>query len=219
MTKSTNGGSVTGGRQVEDYQQLTGGKGADSMSGRTFDTVNPYSGQVGARAADAGPEDIDAAVAAARVAFEGEWGASTGFERAALMRRPGDLVIEDAERLARLEVNDSGKLHREMVGQMKAMGGWCHDHAGRADKIEGHSVPTPNPDYLVHTTRVPVDVVAAITPGNSPLSLLTWKLAPALAAGCTMVVKPSEHSPIPTVVCASLLAEAGFPAGVLNVMG
>jgi aldehyde dehydrogenase (NAD+) len=134
------------------------------------------------------------------------------------MRRLGDLVGENAERLARLEVNDSGKLYREMVGQMRAMGGWYHYYAGLADKIEGRSIPTPNPDYLVYTTRLPVGVVAAITPWNSPLLLLTWKLAPALAAGCTMVVKPSEHAPISTVAFASLLVEAGFPSGVLNVI-
>ncbi|MCA2230279.1 aldehyde dehydrogenase [Nonomuraea aurantiaca] len=217
MTKPKSGSSVTG-EQVEAFGLLIGGRSTDSLSGRTFDSVNPYTGQVWARAADAGPEDVDAAVAAARAAFEGAWGALTGFERSALMRRLGDLVADNAERLARLEVSDSGKLYREMVGQMKAMGGWYHYYAGLADKIEGRSIPAPNPDYLVYTTRVPVGVVAAITPWNSPLLLLTWKLAPALAAGCTMVVKPSEHSPISTVVFASLLAEAGFPAGVLNVI-
>ncbi|MEV1170980.1 aldehyde dehydrogenase [Nonomuraea sp. NPDC049784] len=204
--------------EVELFQMLIGGKSTDALSGNTFDTVNPYTGRVWAKAADGGPEDVDAAVTAARAAFEGEWGALTGFERSVLMRRLGDLVAANAERLARLEVNDSGKLFREMVGQMRAMSGWYHYYAGLADKLEGRSIPTPNSDYLVYTTRVPVGVVAAITPWNSPLLLLTWKLAPALAAGCTMVVKPSEHSPVSTVVFASLLGEAGFPDGVLNVV-
>ncbi|WP_327287408.1 aldehyde dehydrogenase [Streptomyces sp. NBC_01198] len=212
------GGTTAGDQEITAHRLLIGGKPVDALSGRTFTTVNPYTGRVWATAADGGPEDVDAAVAAARAAFDGKWGALTGFQRAALMRRLGDLVADDAERLARLEVNDSGKLYREMVGQMKAMGGWYHYYAGLADKIEGRSIPTPNPDYLVYTTREPVGVVAAITPWNSPLLLLTWKLAPALAAGCTMVVKPSEHSPISTVVFASLLADAGFPAGVLNVV-
>ncbi|MFD1529752.1 aldehyde dehydrogenase family protein [Pseudonocardia aurantiaca] len=147
---------------------------------------------------DGGPEDVDAAVAAARAALEGEWGGLTGFARAALMRRFADLIGEHAERLARLEVNDSGKLYREMIGQLKGLGSWYHYYAGLADKIEGRQIPAPNPDYLVYTRREPVGVVAAITPWNSPLLLLTWKLAPALAAGCTVVVKPSEHSPAST---------------------
>ena len=142
----------------------------------------------------------------------------TGFQRAALMRRLADLITDHAERLAELEVNDSGKLYREMIGQAKGLGGWYLYFAGVADKLEGRQVPTPNPDYLVYTRREPVGVVAAITPWNSPLLLLTWKLAPALAAGCTIVVKPSEHSPVATLELARLIGEAGFPPGVVNVV-
>jgi acyl-CoA reductase-like NAD-dependent aldehyde dehydrogenase len=134
------------------------------------------------------------------------------------MHRLADLVGEHAERLARLEVNDSGKLYREMIGQMRGLGSWYHYYAGLADKIEGRQIPAPNPDYLVYTRREPVGVVAAITPWNSPLLLLTWKLAPALAAGCTAVVKPSEHSPVSTLAFVELAAEAGFPPGVVNVV-
>ncbi len=210
------GGLDTG--EVKAHQLLIGGRRIDALSGRTFDTVNPFTGKVWAKAADGGPEDVDAAVAAARAAFDGPWGALTGFERSALMHRLADLVADNAATLARLEVKDSGKLLREMVGQMKAMAAWYRYYAGVADKLEGRSIPTPSPDYLVYTTREPVGVVAAITPWNSPLLLLTWKLAPALAAGCTMVVKPSEHSPISTVVFGSLLERAGFPPGVLNVV-
>jgi aldehyde dehydrogenase (NAD+) len=204
--------------EVEVYPLLIDGKEIDAASGKTFGTANPYTGRTWAEAADRGPEDVDRAVAAARAAFDGAWGALTGFERAELMHRLGRVVADNAELLGRLEVNDSGKLLREMVGQVKAMAGWYHYFAGIADKLEGRSIPTPNPDYLVYTTREPVGVVAAITPWNSPLMLLTWKLAPALAAGCTMVVKPSEHSPISTLVFASLLERAGFPPGVLNAV-
>ncbi|MFJ9782333.1 aldehyde dehydrogenase family protein [Amycolatopsis sp. NPDC101161] len=146
-----------------------------------------------------------AAKAAARAVLDGEWGATTGFARAALLRRLGDLIGEHAERLARLEVNDSGKLYRAMIGQLTGLGGWYHYFAGLADKIEGRQIPAPNPDYLVYTRREPVGVVAAITPWNSPLLLLTWKLAPAPAAGCTVVVKPSEHSPVSTLGLAELI--------------
>ena len=204
--------------QLERFQMVIGGKAVDALSGRTFESQNPYTGAPWARVPDGGPEDIDAAVAAARAALDGEWGALTGFARAALLRRLGDLVTENADRLARLEVNDSGKLYREMFGQLNALGGWYHYYAGLADKIEGRQIPSPNPNYLVYTRREPVGVVGAITPWNSPLLLMTWKLAPALAAGCTVVVKPSEHSPVSSLGFAELFEQAGFPAGVVNVV-
>jgi aldehyde dehydrogenase (NAD+) len=204
--------------QLERFQMVIGGKAVDALSGRTFESQNPYTGGPWAQVPDGGPEDIDAAVAAARAALDGEWGAMTGFARAALLRRLGDLVTENADRLARLEVNDSGKLYREMFGQLNALGGWYHYYAGLADKIEGRQIPSPNPNYLVYTRREPVGVVGAITPWNSPLLLMTWKLAPALAAGCTVVVKPSEHSPVSSLGFAELFEQAGFPAGVVNVV-
>jgi acyl-CoA reductase-like NAD-dependent aldehyde dehydrogenase len=157
-------------------------------------------------------------VASARSAFDGEWGALTGFARAAIMRRCGDAVAANAERLARLEVNDSGKLLREMQGQLNALPQWFFYYSGLADKLEGRTVPPANPNYFAYTRRDPVGVVGAITPWNSPLLLLTWKLAPALAAGCTVVAKPSEHAPASTVAFAEILHEAGLPAGVLNVV-
>ncbi|MDT7676341.1 MAG: (Z)-2-((N-methylformamido)methylene)-5-hydroxybutyrolactone dehydrogenase [Pseudonocardiales bacterium] len=204
--------------QLERFQMVIGGKPVDALSGKTFESQNPYTGEPWAQVPDGGPEDIDAAVAAARAALDGEWGAMTGFARAALLRRLGDLVTQNAERLARLEVNDSGKLYREMIGQLNALGGWYHYYAGLADKIEGRQIPSPNPNYLVYTRREPEGVVGAITPWNSPLLLMTWKLAPALAAGCTVVVKPSEHSPVSSLGFAELFDRAGFPAGVVNVV-
>jgi aldehyde dehydrogenase (NAD+) len=204
--------------EVTRYRMTIGGRSVDALSGRTFESENPYTGRSWAVVPDGGAEDVDAAVAAARAAFVGDWGATTGFARAALLRRLGDLIADNAERLARLEVNDSGKLYREMIGQMAGLGGWYHYFAGLADKIEGRQLPTPNPNYLVYTRREPVGVVAAITPWNSPLLLMSWKLAPALAAGCTVVVKPSEHSPVSTLAFVELVTEAGFPPGVVNVV-
>ncbi|MBA2310469.1 MAG: aldehyde dehydrogenase [Pseudonocardiales bacterium] len=203
---------------LEQFRMTIGGKAVDAISGKTFETQNPYTGRPWAVVPDAGPEDVDAAVAAARAALEGEWGALTGFARAALMHRLGDLISENAQRLATLEVNDSGKLYREMIGQLNGLGGWYHYYAGLADKLEGRQIPAPNPNYLVYTRREPVGVVAAITPWNSPLLLMTWKLAPALAAGCTVVVKPSEHSPASTLGFAELADLARFPPGVINVV-
>jgi acyl-CoA reductase-like NAD-dependent aldehyde dehydrogenase len=197
---------------------LIGGKAVDAASGRTFESENPYTGQSWAVVPDGGPEDVDAAVAAARSALDSDWGRLTGFARSALLRRLAELIPGEAEELARLEVNDSGKLYREMIGQMTGLEGWYHYYAGLADKLEGRQIPVPNPDYLVYTRREPVGVVAAITPWNSPLLLMTWKVAPALAAGCTVVVKPSEHSPASTLRFGELFARAGFPPGVFNVV-
>jgi acyl-CoA reductase-like NAD-dependent aldehyde dehydrogenase len=203
---------------TEHFPMVIGGELVEAASSRTFATENPYTGEPWATVPDAGPEDVDAAVRAARAALEGQWGAMTGFQRAALMRALAALIGAQAERLARLEVNDSGKLYREMIGQARGLAGWYEYFAGIADKLEGRQIPSPNPDYLVYTRREPVGVVAAITPWNSPLLLLTWKLAPALAAGCTVVVKPSEHSPAATLELARLIGEAGFPGGVVNVV-
>ena len=203
---------------LDHFPMVIDGRPAAAASRRTFTTENPFTGTDWATVPDAGPEDVDAAVAAARAALDGPWGAMTGFQRAALLRRLADLITENAERLAQLEVNDSGKLYREMIGQLRALGGWYLYYAGLADKLEGRQIPAPNPDYLVYTRREAVGVVAAITPWNSPLMLLSWKLAPALAAGCTVVVKPSEHAPVATLELGRLIGEAGFPPGVVNVV-
>src|SRR6185312_7825617 len=143
----------------------------------------------------------------------------SGFERAAVMRSIATAITDNAERLALLEVRDSGKLMREMLGQLNVLGNWYSYYSGLADKLQGKTVPALAPqNYFCFTTREPVGVVGAITPWNSPLLLLTMKLAPLLAAGCTCVVKPSEHSPASTVAFAEVLTEAGLPAGVLNVV-
>ncbi len=204
--------------ELERFTLSIGGRSVDSVSGETFEAQNPYTGEAWAVVADGTADDIDAAVAAARSAFDGEWGLTTGFTRAKLLRRLGDVVADNADALARLEVSDTGKLYREMIGQMASLTTWLHYYAGLADKIEGRQIPSPDPKYLVYTRKEPIGVVAAITPWNSPLLLLVWKLAPALAAGCTMVVKPSEHASASTVRFAELFEEAGFPPGVINVV-
>ncbi|RBY76269.1 carnitine dehydratase [Blastococcus sp. TF02-09] len=204
--------------RLEEFPLFVDGRRVDAKSGRTFESQNPYLGRPWARIADGGPEDVDVAVAAARSALDGEWGAMTGFQRAAVLRACAEALTAHAERLALLEVQDSGKLLREMRGQMAALPQWFFYFSGLADKLEGRTIPPVNPNYFGYTRREPVGVVAAITPWNSPLLLLTWKLAPALAAGCTVVVKPSEHSPASTVAFAEVLADAGLPAGVLNVV-
>jgi (Z)-2-((N-methylformamido)methylene)-5-hydroxybutyrolactone dehydrogenase len=204
--------------QLEEFPLFIDGRSVDALSGRTFESQNPYTGKPWARIADGGPEDVDEAVAAARAAFDGDWGQATGFERAAVLRACGDAIAANAERLALLEVRDSGKLLREMLGQLRALPQWFFYFSGLADKLEGRTIPPVNANYFAYTRREPVGVVGAITPWNSPLLLLTWKLAPLLAAGNTCVCKPSEHSPASTVAFAQVLHEAGLPAGVFNVV-
>ncbi|MFC9431407.1 aldehyde dehydrogenase family protein [Streptomyces sp. NPDC056987] len=204
---------------LKTFKLFINGESVDAISGKTFESLNPYTGQPWARIADGGPEDIDVAVRAARAAFEGEWGDKSGFERSDILRSIADAITANAERLALLEVRDSGKLMREMLGQLNGLGRWYSYFAGLADKLEGKTVPALNPQtYFGYTLRQPVGVVGAITPWNSPLLLLTFKLAPLLAAGCTAVVKPSEHSPASTVAFAEILTAAGLPAGALNVV-
>lgn len=200
------------------YKMVIGGQYLDAASGATYDTLNPYNQQPWATVPDGAAADVDRAVAAARAAFNGEWGSMTGFARAKLMHRLGDLIARDAERLAELETRDSGKLLREMRTQMNYMPEWFHYFAGVADKLHGESIPSDRPNYFVYTRHEPLGVVAAIVPWNSPLLLLAWKLAPALAAGCTMVVKPSDYTPATAIELTALLDEVGFPPGVINVV-
>ena len=205
--------------EVRSYQMLIGGEWRDAQSGRTFESINPYNGRAWAVVPEADEADVDAAVRAARSAFdEGPWGRMTGTERARLMRRLAWLLEENAERLAVVESTDNGKLIREMSGQLKSLPEWYYYFAGAADKLEGETIPSDKPNFFVYTRREPIGVVGAITPWNSPLLLLTFKLAPALAAGCTFVVKPSEHTSASTLEFARLFAEAGFPPGVFNVV-
>ena len=143
----------------------------------------------------AGLPTCDRAVAAARAALNGPWGALTATARGRLLLRLGEIIAREAEQLAELEVRDGGKLVREMVGQMRSLPDYYSYYGGLADKLQGDVLPVDKPNYSVYTRHEPVGVVGAITPWNSPLLLLTWKLAAGLAAGCTFVVKPSDHTP------------------------
>jgi (Z)-2-((N-methylformamido)methylene)-5-hydroxybutyrolactone dehydrogenase len=205
--------------EVREYGMLVGGEWVAASSGRTFESVNPYTGKVWATAPVAGEEDVDHAVRAAREAFEsGPWGKATGTERARVMRRLAELIDDNAEALARVESTDNGKLLREMSGQMRALPEWYHYFAGAADKIHGETIPSDKPNFFVYTRREPVGVVGMIVPWNSPILLLSWKLVTALAAGCTVVAKPAEQTPASILEFAKLFERAGFPPGVFNVV-
>jgi aldehyde dehydrogenase (NAD+) len=205
--------------EVRHYQMFIGGKWVDAQSGRTFESINPYTGTAWAVMPEAGEADVDAAIRAARVAFdEGPWSRMTGTERARLIRRLAALLDGSADQLAMVESTDNGKLIREMQGQLRSLSEWYYYFAGAADKLQGETIPSDKPNFFVYTRREPLGVVAAITAWNSPLLLLSFKLAPALAAGCTFVVKPSEHTSASTLEFARLFEEAGFPPGVFNVV-
>src|SRR5258705_3832248 len=200
------------------FPMVIDGRQVEAASGRTYETVDPYTGAAWATAADGDGVDVDAAVAAARRTLAGPWRQVSGSQRAQLMRNLGDLIRRDADRFAEFETRDTGKLAREMRGQLASIPQWFYYYPGLADKLQGSTVPSDKSNFLVYTRREPVGVVAAIVPWNSPLLLLAWKLAPALAAGCTVVAKPSDYTPVSALAFADLFEEAGFPAGVFNVV-
>ncbi|WP_020664696.1 aldehyde dehydrogenase [Amycolatopsis benzoatilytica] len=204
---------------TETYTMLIDGKWRDAADGATFPSVNPFNGKTWAEVPSATPQDIDDAVTAARRAFDdGPWSGSTPLQRATLLRRFGDLIKENADELARIQVLENGKLIREVAGQTIALANHCYFFAGVAESPLGETLASSVPGMQVFTVREPIGVVAAITPWNSPLALLLWKLCPALAAGNTVVIKPSEITPVSTLVLARLIQEAGFPDGVVNVV-
>jgi aldehyde dehydrogenase (NAD+) len=203
---------------MKTYQHFINGEYVDPIQGQWFDSVDPYRGEVWARMPRGTSADVDSAVAAAKVALDGPYGQMNPSTRGKLMRKLGDLVAENADRLAEIEVRDNGKLLSEMAGQMKYHPEWWYYFAGLADKVEGSTIPIDKPDHLAFTTHEPVGVVGAITAWNSPLLFIAWKCAPAIAAGCTVVVKPSEFTSASTLEYAALVKEAGFPDGVFNVV-
>jgi len=196
-----------------------GGEWIDAGSGDSFESDNPYLGEPWALIPRGTAADVDRAVRAAHAAFtSGEWPRLTASKRGALLRRLGDLIIEKAAELAEIEVRDNGKLYAEMSAQSAYMAQWYHYYGGLADKIEGAVLPTDKPDTFNYTRYEPLGVVAAIIPWNSPLLLMAWKLAPALAAGNTVVVKPSEFTSASALEFMKLVEAAGFPPGVVNVV-
>ena len=203
---------------MRSYGHYIDGAEASPSGGAYFPTENPYTGEAWAQIARGDRADVEAAVAAARRAGEGEWSRLTASDRGRLLRRFADLVTADAERLAAIEMADNGKLAAEVTGQVRYLGDYFHYYAGLADKVESHVIPSDKPGVFAYTRYEPKGVVAIITPWNSPLTLTSWKLAPALAAGCTAVIKPSEFTSASMLEMAVLFAQAGFPPGVVNVV-
>ncbi|MBI4185324.1 MAG: aldehyde dehydrogenase [Proteobacteria bacterium] len=204
---------------MKTYKLWIGGEWANPGSGEWFDTVDPYANKPWAKIPRGNAEDARRAVEAADRAWRSpEWRKLTPTQRGHLLRRLGDLVAENAEALADVEVRDNGKLKAEMLGQLRYIPQWYYYYGGLADKVEGAVVPIDKPGVFNYTRYEPVGVVAAIVPWNSPLLLTTWKLAPALAAGNAVVVKPSEFTSASMLEFCALIEKAGFPKGIVNVV-
>ncbi|MEV1130488.1 aldehyde dehydrogenase [Agromyces sp. NPDC049794] len=200
------------------YRMLIGGAKADATGDRRLPVVNPYTGDEIASIPDASAGDVDTAVKVARAAFNDGWAQTSGLERAGLLHRLADLIEEAADDLGALETEDNGKLLRETSSQARFAARNYRFFAGYADKLYGRTIPLDQPGMFDYTLRQPVGVAALITAWNSPMQLLANKLAPALAAGCTVVIKPSEHASLSTLKLGDLTERAGFPAGVVNIV-
>ena len=199
------------------FQNTIGGQKTDARA--FFESFDPFTGQPWARIPRCDSTDVDAAVGAASKAFRGgPWRPLNATQRGRLLVRLADLIEAEADRLAAIEVRDNGKLMAEMSAQLKYVPQWYRYFGGLADKIEGGVLPIDKPGMFAFTRREPLGVIACIVPWNSPLLLLTWKLAPALAAANTVVVKPSEHASASTLAFVELFGKAGFPPGVVNTL-
>ncbi|MCC6494578.1 MAG: aldehyde dehydrogenase family protein [Pirellulales bacterium] len=205
--------------QVRQTQCFIGGKWVPAVSGKTFETIHPATEEVIAEVAEGDAEDIDAAVAAAREQFDGgEWSKMDARDRGILMYRLADLIEQEADELAALETLDNGKPIRDargadiplVIDTLRYYAGWC-------DKIQGATIPVRG-DYFCYTRREPVGVVGQIIPWNFPALMVAWKWGPALAAGCTIVMKPAEQTPLTCLRMARLAQKAGLPDGVINVV-
>jgi acyl-CoA reductase-like NAD-dependent aldehyde dehydrogenase len=200
---------------------LIGGESRAAADGRTFETLDPATGHAIASVPQAGAADVDAAVAAARAAFEpgSPWRTMSALDRGRRIAALADLVESHADELAELESLDNGKpvkfaRYVDLAGTIAHL----HYFAGWPSKIEGDTIPIAAPDVLCYTRREPVGVCGQIIPWNFPLLMAAWKVAPALAAGCTIVLKPAEQTPLTALRLGELALEAGIPEGVLNVL-
>jgi (Z)-2-((N-methylformamido)methylene)-5-hydroxybutyrolactone dehydrogenase len=204
---------------VQKYQAFINGTSVNPSTNRWFESYNPFTGEPWALIPQSDKRDVDKAVRSAHAALtEGPWAAMTPSQRGLLLHKLGDLIAQAAKRLAEIEVRDNGKLIAEMQGQLNYIPHWYYYFGGLADKIQGAVIPLDKKGYFNFTRREPVGVVAVITPWNSPLLIASWKIAPALAAGCTVVIKPSEFTSASTLEFVRLCGDAGFPPGVVNVI-
>ncbi len=193
------------------------GQWVASSSDRMIDTIDPATGSVIGRFPEANSDDVDRAVASASAALSGEWRATTPAQRGRILARTAALIREQAERLASIETLESGKPIREALGDIETAAGYFEYYAGIADKLQGDSIPL-GPDFMSFTVHEPVGVTAHIIPWNFPLVTTARGAAPALAAGCTAVIKPAEQTSLTSLMLGEILCQAGLPAGVCNII-
>ncbi len=204
---------------IKIYRMLIDGKWVGASDGKTFDSGNPTTGAIWARIPEATAEDVDSAVCAADRAFNSSpWSSMSATERGHCLRRLGDLLVERSEALGTTETVDTGKLLKETCWQAKYISEYYHFYAGCADKILGQTLPIDKPDMMAFTLREPLGVVAAVVPWNSQLFLSAVKIGPALAAGNTVVLKASEYASAAILEFGQLIALAGIPDGVVNIL-
>jgi len=204
---------------IQSYQMLINGEWVPASDGGTFDSVNPTTGKTWSRIPEATSDDVDRAVQAANRAFlSGEWASKTPTERGNCLRKLAELLADQSENLGRSESIDTGKMLKETRWQAKYIAEFFQFYAGCADKICGETLPIDKPDMFVFTKREPLGVIAAVVPWNSQLFLTAVKIGPALAAGNTVVLKASEHASAPMLEFGRLIEQAGFPAGVVNIV-
>ena len=204
---------------MKHYQLFIDGEWTDGATGQVMTTQNPATGEPWATFACAAPQDVERAINAARRALDDPaWRDITQTARGKLLSRLADLVEQNAQAIGAVETTDSGKLLAETASQTTYVGDYYRYYAGLADKLEGAVLPIDKPDMHVFTRREPIGVVVAIVPWNAQMFLTATKLGPALAAGCTVVLKASEVAPAPMLEFAKLIAEAGFPPGVISVI-
>jgi len=202
-----------------DFAMLIDGEWVRGNSGQTFACVDPYTEETWGRVPSADATDVDRAVRAARRAFDSDgWPRTPPARRAALLRKLGALIEENLDALVYRQIRENGRLISEMRPGTNAVATACYYYGGLAETLHGLTTQVSQPNIVSYTVREPIGVVAAITPWNAPLVLLGWKLLPALAAGNTMVIKPSEITPTSTLLLAELVVKAGFPKGVVNVV-
>ena len=205
------------GSEVRDVKMIIGGEQADAADGQTFEVVNPATGELIARAPLAGPKDVDRAVKAARDAFEGPWSTWSASKRGRSLAKYSSLVKQHLEELAQLESANVGKPIVGARGEALAVSLVFEYYAGAANKVFGETIPVSRPG-LDFTLREPVGVCGLIVPWNFPMNMASWKLAPALAAGNTTILKPASYTPLTAIRLGELALEAGLPPGVVNVI-
>jgi aldehyde dehydrogenase (NAD+) len=201
------------------HKLLIGADWVDAADGRSFETIDPATGEPICEVAQAGAEDVERAAATARAALEGPWGQMPAAGRSALMNRFADVVDEHIDELSELESLDNGKpLKMARMVDLPRVSAHLRYYAGWPTKIEGETIPVTQPDMLTYTLKEPVGVCGQIIPWNFPLLMASWKISPALAAGCTLILKPAEQTPLTAIRLGQLALEAGLPEGVLNVL-